>query len=292
MAYRLEHMGVERYRGLTVLGKAGRRWTGEVRLVPEALDKPLKWRKPRRIFVNSMSDLFHEDVPFEYIAAVFGVMAACPQHIFQVLTKRPARALEWFGWMIEEAFEQRELVSAPCRVQTVLRHAFDRLGGESEMPGRFRPAMDDVWQSQKDRERWPLPNVHLGVSCENQAAADERIPLLLACPAAIRFVSAEPLLGPVDLRLSDWHKVGGGAGGRVQTRALLRWVILGSESGRNPRPMETEWAACIVRQCREAAVPCFVKQIANDRDRKGGDPKHWPEGDWPREFPGGIGQSP
>ncbi|MGW8286400.1 MAG: DUF5131 family protein, partial [Candidatus Deferrimicrobiaceae bacterium] len=96
MAYRLEKMGQKQYAGLTVLGKSGRRWTGEVRLVPDKLGEPLRWRKPRRVFVNSMSDLFHEDVPDEYIAAVFGVMAACPQHTFQVLTKRPERAAEWF----------------------------------------------------------------------------------------------------------------------------------------------------------------------------------------------------
>jgi protein gp37 len=284
MAYRLEHMGVERYRGLTVLGKAGRRWTGEVRLVPEALDKPLKWRKPRRIFVNSMSDLFHEDVPFEYIAAVFGVMAACPQHIFQVLTKRPARMVEFFEWIAAQGALLPGLVGASPGVNDVTSSACVMLAGHDLLGAKnYVNAMTQAW---------PLPNVHLGVSAENQETADERIPILLECPAAIRFVSAEPLLGPVDLRLPDWHKLGGGAGGRVQTRSLLHWVIVGSESGRNPRPMETEWASSIVSQCQEAGVACFVKQIANDRDRKGGDPKHWPEGDWPREFPGGIGQSP
>lgn len=179
MAYRLERMGQERYRGLTVLRKGGRRWSGGIRLVPEVLDKPLRWRKPRMVFVNSMSDLFHEAVPFEYIAAVFGVMAACPQHTFQVLTKRPERMLEWFRWAADRY----------DGLHTIRRYfdadAYQRL--------------ESVWLERGLSEApWPLPNVWIGVSCENQETADERVPLLLQCPAAVRWVSAEPLLGPID----------------------------------------------------------------------------------------------
>ena len=152
-------------------------WNGVVRMVHEHLADPLRWKRPRRVFVNSMSDLFHESLTNEQIAAVFGVMAAAPRHTFQVLTKRSARMREWFAWVADHG--ARGARSA-CRASAALY-----LVASPEVPGG---------------DEWPLRNVWLGVSTENQAAADERIPELLRTPAAVRWISAEPLIGPVDLR--------------------------------------------------------------------------------------------
>ena len=244
-AYRFSSPG-QPYHGLTVLSGGAPRWTGRAVFVPETLVTPLRWRKPQKVFVNSMSDLFHEDVTNEEITAVFSVMAAAPQHTFQLLTKRPQRMQEWFEWLSVE---------------------YAKVNGFEFLPP------------------WPLPNVWLGVSCEDQQRAEERIPLLLQCPAAVRFVSAEPLLGPVDLLYSVFN-----GADSFSAMAGINWVIVGSESGPGARPMKTEWAAALREQCRMAGVPCFIKQILTEEgrrngDRKGGDPKYWPPGVWPREFP-------
>ncbi len=265
------------FEGLTVLGNHGPRWTGEARFVPEKLDQPLRWKAPRKIFVNSMSDLFHEDVTNEQIAAVFGVMAACPQHTFQVLTKRAKRMRDWFAWVDRQAGE-RHPASVPM-------HWAQRLLGDEGRPDYGV----DVMVS------WPLTNVHLGVSVEDQRRADERIPLLLQCPAAVRWVSAEPLLGPADLSRFMWPVcsawTGGGNspaqgvlnGGRpwkVRQRLVwagsrfLDWVVVGGESGPGARPMHLEWASAIVTQCRDAEVPVFIKQLGSthacEHSTKGG----------------------
>ena len=235
------------------------RWNGRAVFLPERLGEPLRWRKPRRVFVNSMSDLFHEDIMTDQIAEVFRVMASTPHLTYQVLTKRPRRMAE------------------------VLRK----------------------WE--------PLPNVHLGVSVEDQAAAGERIPLLLQCPAALRFLSVEPLLGPVTLL--QWTC---GEHGRRHIGAPpgIGWVIVGGESGPGARPCDLGWIRSVVEQCRSAGVPVFVKQLGamprgapscfgcegerwdadtcercgdvveidvdgrrvmHLRDRKGADPSEWPE---------------
>jgi len=167
----------------------GRAGFTEVRCHPERLDEPLRWRKPSRIFVNSMSDLFHEKIPNEFIAAVCGVMAAAPRHTFQVLTKRPARMLAWFGWMrsVGTTIFERDRAAA---LDAAVRYGV--------APERINDGTDGT-------SAWPLPNLHIGTSIENQETADERIPFLLQTPAAVRFVSVEPLLGPVSLRwLSAW----------------------------------------------------------------------------------------
>lgn len=165
------------------------RWNGEVRFVAEHLADPLKWRKPRRIFVNSMSDLFHEKLTNEQIAAVFGVMAAAPQHTFIVLTKRSKRMREWFEWL---ETQRTPLITIPWSPRLTCRAESGKL---LDVRG-YHPMLG----TEPNPHLWPLPNVILGVSVENQAAADERIPDLLATPAAVRAISAEPLLGPVDLR--------------------------------------------------------------------------------------------
>jgi protein gp37 len=246
-SYRLEHMGQAKYRGLTVLNAKGERhFNGVVRTDEAALTIPLKWRKPRTIFVNSMSDLFHRDVPFEFIDKVFAAMALCPQHTFQVLTKRPERMAEYLNEAV------------PCDL------------GLIEIAGR-KPA----------GYTWPLPNVWLGTSCENQQTADERIPHLLKCPAAIRFLSCEPLLGPVHLPESrcvrcnytghgraNKHGCAYGSGavcpkcqGYLSYTKPFDWVIVGGESGAGARPCDIDWVRSIVKQCAGAGVACFVKQF-------------------------------
>jgi protein gp37 len=178
------HMhGAMPFAGFAKSTPAGPRWTGEVALIKSALDWPLRKRKPLRIFVNSMSDLFHEKLSNAAIAAVFGAMAACPQHTFQILTKRPERMAHWFKTLSYMPLDHTDFEVRQCI------GAFDMLTAPDARKHVNYPT-------------WPLPNVWLGTSVENQATADERIPNLLATPAAKRFVSAEPLLGPVDL--SRW----------------------------------------------------------------------------------------
>lgn len=233
------------YEGLTRKG----RWTGEVRLVPEHLADPLRWKRPRRVFVNSMSDLFHESLSDETIAAVFGVMAASPQHTFQVLTKRPERAREWFLWI-----SSGRLGPLPGGgVATTCMLIAERTDGTRDHPATRGPRPND----------WPLPNVWLGVSVEDQAAADARIPLLLECPAAVRWISAEPLLGPIVLR-PEWLPLPRSEPDDfrywVAHDNRLRWVVVGGESGPGARPMHPEWARRLRDQCSAAGVPFFFKQ--------------------------------
>lgn len=181
------------------------------------LDQPLHWRKPRRVFVCSMSDLFHPDVPDTFIRAVFTTMAVSRRHTFLVLTKRPERMLA--------------LKRHWAEVGLTIREGFGAV----------------------------LPNVWLGVSVENQATADERIPHLLQTPAAVRFVSCEPMLGPIAL----WHRMYGGHllnMAPVVNGPGLQWVICGGESGPGARPMHPDWARSLRDQCAAAGVPFFFKQ--------------------------------
>lgn len=213
--------------------------TSAVTLRPERLTWPLRWSNPSMVFVNSMSDLFHEDVPTEFIRQVLAVMAATPQHAYQILTKRPERMLREF-----EGFW----------------NPVDFLWFHRNFPGRNRPS-----------EAWPLPNVWLGVSVENQRYADERIPLLLKTPAAVRFISAEPLLSSLDL--SKWLDTGycvncgdGQSFGRCCNEPVLiddpgiHWVIVGGESGPRARPCHPDWVRSLRNQCQAAGVPFFFKQ--------------------------------
>lgn len=201
--------------------ESGPRWTGEVELIPKTLTTPFTWRKPQRIFVNSMSDLFHESLPDEAIDRIFGVMAECQQHTFQALTKRPERMADY------------------------VRHS-----------GRV------------------LPNLWLGTSVEDQITADSRVPWLMRTPAAIRFISYEPALGPVDFGSSD-----------------IDWIIVGGESGPCARAFDPEWARSVIAQCQHAGRACFVKQLGAKpiglklKDRKGGDWSEWPEALRVRQFP-------
>jgi protein gp37 len=208
----------------------------DLTLRPATLTLPLHWRKPRRIFVNSMSDLFHAGVPDEYIATVFAVMAATPQHTYQVLTKRHAR--------------MRALLGDARFVDLVA----------DQVTEQGRPAL----------AQWPLPHVWMGVSVESQRWADIRVPELLGTPAAVRFLSCEPLLGPLDL--SRWlglerydsfgwgHEMLAALAGRVGPAAGLHWVIAGGESGPDARPMDPAWVRELRDQCDAADVPFFFKQ--------------------------------
>ena len=299
-AHRLEGMGQARYKGLSVVGKHGARWTGEVRQVPEVLAAPLRWRKPQRIFVNSMSDLFHDQVPFEYVAAVFGVMAACPQHTFQILTKRPARALEFFEWIGAGSGPWLRANFAKVRDLFASGSRFATYRGVRHRSGDDAGAMV---LNAAGVQSWPLHNVHLGVSCEDQATADERIPKILKCPAAVWWVSAEPLLGPV--RVDDitdgadgvlkplvglhWApgRTSAGAPGMILQGGkgpAISWLVAGGESGGGHRPCDPVWIDSIVAQCSEAGVPVFVKQDSGPKPGKQGrlSAETWAR----KEFPG------
>jgi protein gp37 len=235
------------YEGLATRGKNGARWTGVVRLVPEALAAPLRWRAPQRIFVNSMSDLFHEELSDEHIAAVFGVMAACPQHTFQILTKRAERMRRWFGWM------DRFAKSANGRGTT---HTAACLALAQPLCAHRELRRDTTAIMSRP---WPLPNVMLGVSVEDQQRADERIPHLFATPAAVRFLSCEPLLGSVDLRRhleAQVHEF------QCPPDYGLKWLIAGAESGVGARPMNLDWIRSLRDECVEAGIAFFFKQDA------------------------------
>ncbi len=211
----------------------GRAFT-DVRGHEDRLDPPLRWRRPRKIFVNSMSDLFHESVPDAFIDRVFAVMALSPQHTFQVLTKRPER--------------MRDYLDARCdnREHAIGKQMIELSAGRD-------PGLPEL----------PLPNVCLGVSAENQDTADERILLLIQTPAAVRWVSLEPLIGPVDLEEVPVGMFGPlrPHGGVSAENPRLDWVVVGGESGPHARPFDLAWARQIIEQCKTAGVPCFMKQL-------------------------------
>lgn len=253
---------------------------------PDTLHIPLSWRKPRRCFVNSMSDLFHPEVETEFIARMWAVMAATPQHTYQILSKRHAR--------------MRSLLRDDCRC------------GAGHAPGvHFRSKMEwastphsptyvpglrpDVFRDMT----WPLPNVHLGASVEDQETANLRVPALVETPAAVRFLSLEPLLAPVDLSVIRTRN------GTLPVSPLemhydqdtgvgqhpISWLIIGGESGPGARPMQIEWARSLVKQAHETGIACFVKQLGSRWDANhgrrgnGGDISQWPEDLRIREFP-------
>ncbi len=239
--------------GLTRQVNGNHVWTGEVRFNQQWLDQPLRWTKPRMIFVCAHGDLFHESVPDAWIDRIFAVMALCPQHTFQVLTKRSARMRDYFrentGWRARIAELLNELKPSPLWNGNVYQG----------------------WQNLHGRPDG-LSNVWLGVSVEDQQRADERIPDLLATPAAVRWISAEPLLGPVNLRRLRItpvdHTIVDALEGYTIVRAFERgqdlrkidWVVVGGESGAKARPMHPDWARSLRDQCAAAGVPFFFKQ--------------------------------
>lgn len=200
------HRGLSpNHRGLTKLVNGHPTWTGEVRFVEKLLELPLRWKKPRRIFVNSLSDMFHEQVKASWLIAMFDIMAQTPRHTYQILTKRPQ--IMW------------------------------------------------DWMQNSVRGKYALPNVWLGVSVEDQDTANERIPMLLETPAAVRFVSYEPALGPA--HFTRWLPPSDG----VRRTPALDLIIVGGESGPQARLFDLAWARNVIEQCRGTGVSVFIKQI-------------------------------
>lgn len=239
-----------KYGGLTRLSGGRAVWTGKVNLDEAAMLAPLRRRRPTTYFVNSMSDLFHEAVPDAWIDRIFAVMALSPQHRFQVLTKRSARMREYF----------RESNQWRARIAELLN--------DIKPSPIWNGNVHQGWQNLHGKPDG-LPNVWLGVSVEDQAAADARIPDLLATPAALRFLSCEPLLGPVDLEMLHYDRITNidalnGRHGVVHPMqgecAKIDWVIVGGESGARARPMHPDWARAIRDQCAAAGVPFHFKQ--------------------------------
>lgn len=263
-AWRLAHnpKTMTKYEGTVrkVNGKAV--WTGKVNLDESALLAPLAWRKPRRVFVDSMSDLFHENVPDLAIDRVSAVMALTPHITYQVLTKRGER-------MREYCLNAPNLVGIAHEIHCA--HLGVDASRNSAVGVGTLPTM------------WPLPNVWKGVSVEDQRRADERVQALLDTPATVRFLSCEPLLGPVDLSpfLPGYDSL---AGEHVDTG--LHWVIVGGESGPDARPFDLAWARSLRDQCQAAGVAFFMKQLGSRpvdgareypcADGHGGDPDEWP----------------
>ncbi|MBH8566756.1 phage Gp37/Gp68 family protein [Nostoc sp. CENA67] len=271
-------------------------WDGTVEFVESQLLKPLRWKKPKRIFVCSMSDLFHENVPDEWIDKVLAVASLCPQHTFQILTKRPHRALQY--------------LTRENRFAFIDYQAYEILRAGRTPYTREHPVVS-----------LPLKNCWIGTTVENQAMANKRIPTLLQIPAAARFLSCEPLLEAIDL--SEWlicpecqgeqlwyEKRTGprlGVAGRKQCFKCkdkrfysdLSWAIIGGESGPGARPCSIDWIRSAARQCQEAEIPVFVKQLGSNccvmpglafgySDRKGGDIAEFPEDLKMRQFPNTV----
>lgn len=229
-----------RMEGLTVLKKQGPSWTGKITLAPDRLSQPLRWQRPRMIFVNSLSDVFHKDVSFPYIAAIFGVMGLAHNHTFQVLTKRHERMEEFYEWLQFESHKAGRSLFQTCAfwLNEYKNSAYmrDHQPEQIEIPAEIL--------SGEVALNWPLDNVWMGVSVEDQERCEERIPYLQRIPAAVRFLSMEPMVGEVnDLDLSGIH-----------------WVILGGESGNGSRPMNPDWVRYVRDRCDEEGVPFFMKQ--------------------------------
>lgn len=302
----LQEVPLTHYAGLTQPSKAGPVWTGKIVQAPDyILAQPLHWKRPRRIFVNSMSDLFHESVPDEWIDRIFAVMAFCAKtkvdgnevitgyearHIFQVLTKRSRRMREYMTELKAAADGSKGTGILGHRLNGAARRLSYDLGHP------FWPnAPFTIWGWISDG----FPGLWLGVSAEDRSRANERISDLLATPAAKRFVSIEPMLGPVDLGkarglpvywegdasdgplpLTSWGKEIGSMPRRGWVKhsgnmqPWLDWVICGGESGPNARPMHAAWPRALRDQCAAAAVPFFFKQWgewAPHRPKAGGD---------------------
>lgn len=233
---RAQKAAAELYAGVLRKGADGAlkpAWNGLAVTVADRLEIPARWRKPRRIFVNSMSDLFHADVPYEFIAAVFGVMAVAHHHIYQILTKRPRRAERWFAWLLREAAARPQAADGTPPEVALCLDALQTYSGAA-------------WPTEAPGATWPLANVALGVSGGTQRDADERLAVLRDVPSALRWLSAEPLLGAVVLESHLPH---------------LDWVVVGGESGRHARKCNVEWIEAINAECRAHDVPCFNKQL-------------------------------
>lgn len=295
MAKRLKGMGSAKYQN-----DGNPRTSGPgfgITTHPDTLTEPLRWKKPRKVFVNSMSDLFHARVPRDFLAQVFAVMAATPQHTYQILTKRPERAARILGGGCKCGHPNGEHFRASME-----------WAATSHSP-TYVPGLE---HGIYHRTNWPLPNVWIGTSVENQKYADLRIPSLLKTPAAVRFLSCEPMVGPVNLGnalRSDLYRCSCGAwerDGEQHPRcancghswswkpgnSAIDWVIIGGESGPGARPFQPDWATSLIEDSRTAGAAPFVKQLGtpwaranNASDTKGGNPDDWPADLRVREYP-------
>jgi protein gp37 len=253
MSWRIQNMKKrpDRYEGVVTTSRVDGpfvvlgvpKWTGRINLDADELERPYRWRKPRMVFVQSMGDLFHPKVPDKFIAKTFAVMSMCPEHTFLVLTKRAERMKEWFD------------------------------GADPSVP-------TTVWWKGDVMSypvNWPVDNIWLGVTAENQEQADLRVPLLLETPAAVRWVSVEPMLGAIQMSyLSDGglNRIDALRGVIWQPGYTLQlqvekvdWIVIGAESGPNARVMRNRWALDLISQCDGAGVPVFVKQVQLGSER-------------------------
>jgi len=322
--WRLAHNPLcgDKWKGLGEKTSAGLRWTGKIKLFPEMLDVPLRRKKSTTYFVNSKSDLFHKDVPFEFILKIFGLSIYTPWHTYQILTKRIDRVVEFFQWWRKKWAESRILWGLQAlAIQSVWSITDEKLRGRATK----------FWEENYDQSGrgkidypvpWPHPNVHIGVSCSTEADANKNIPILLQIPVAVHYVSFEPLLGNIDALKYLWlrQKCTGPKGcgftgasyefdnpkkdgaykcpkcGKNHTYLVtnnLDWVIVGSESGPQRRSCKTEYVRSLVEQCKSAGVPVFVKQVDTSELKPSGvlgykvskNPEEWPEDLRLREYP-------
>jgi protein gp37 len=262
------------YEGLT--DRDGQ-WTGRVNLFPGQMEQALRWRRPRRIFLGSMTDLFHEAVPDEFLDQIFACVALAPRHTFLVLTKRPKRMRRYFTRFTWQHHTQ------------VLGRAAMSMFGE-DAANAAGNALDGVLAEGRN-VGWPMRNLWLGVTAEDQQRADERIPILLKTPASIHFVSVEPMLGPLNItkylgcswacpecgaieQHEECHREDDYSYNRCLSCGYtndnyepwgsvdeLEWIIAGGETGPGARPMHLEWVRSLREQCQRARVPFFLKQM-------------------------------
>lgn len=254
MAGRLQRMGQEKYRdGFTPVCHPGE------------LEKPLRWKKPCRIFVNSMGDLFDPAIPFEFIDQILAIIARCPQHTFQILTKYADRMEQYFN----------HGPSSHCTRQGAVQNQLDFHYARTCPPEQFGKSGRIIFGRDVS---WPLSNLWLGVSVEDQHAVTKRVPELLGTPSSVRFISIEPMIGPVDLERVHWpdkgeHRVDVLRGGfwsdsrwgfvnhsDLQESGLIDWVIVGGMTGKEAVPMHPDWVRSLRDQCQTSGVPFFFKQ--------------------------------
>lgn len=247
MAHRLAHMPAtaQRYAGLAKKTEHGLEWTGTVATDESALHIPVKNKKPTIYFVDSMSDIFHASVPFAFIDRIFAAMAASPQHVFIVLTKRPEQAFKWFNYQDKEWANEGMQGTERIRYQALHTLGINILA---------------------ENFAWPLPNVIMGVSIESQKYI-ERLHWLVRIPAATRCISAEPLLGELDLHFTriafekaseDFLNLP--TKDLLYPKGSIDWVIAGGESGPGARPCNFGWATKLQQQCKKAGIAFFFKQ--------------------------------
>lgn len=259
MASRFSGMG-EQFQGLTLPSFGKYTWSGDIEFHAERLGKPFRWKKPRRIFITSLGDLWHPSISNEQIAAVFGVIAACPQHIFMDLTKRPDRRLEWFDWIGKIGIRLSRIVltnPSVCGPESSVCAMYSKKHMAQTSPiDRFLTACEFP--------PWPPTNYWCGVSVEDQRTADERIPLLLQTPAEKHFVSYEPAIEGVDfdkwIGFENEYKTRIGCNSNERSIGKISLIITGAETGPHKRPMDLDWARSVRDQCAAACVPFWFKK--------------------------------